>query len=79
VTDFTRQLDFSGLRCPLPVLRAKQVLDDMNSGEVLRIIATDPSSVKNIQAFIGITGDELVEAQKEDGKFYYLIKKKNRS
>ena len=75
MTDFTRQLDFRGLRCPLPVLRAKQALDDMNSGETLRIVATDPASVKNIQAFIGITGDELVEVREEDGKFYYLIKK----
>ena len=75
MTDFTRQLDFRGLRCPLPVLRAKQALDDMNSGETLRIVATDPASMKNIQAFIGITGNELVEAREEDGKFYYLIKK----
>lgn len=75
MTDFTRQLDFRGLRCPLPVLRAKQALDDMNGGETLRIVATDPASVKNIQAFIGITGDELVEVREEDGKFYYLIKK----
>ena len=75
MTDFTRQLDFRGLRCPLPVLRAKQALDDMNSGETLRIVATDPASMKNIQAFIGITGNELVEVQEEDGKFYYLIKK----
>jgi len=75
VTDFTRQLDFRGLRCPLPVLRAKQALDDMNSGETLRIVATDPASMKNIQAFIGITGNELVEVREEDGKFYYLIKK----
>ena len=75
MTDFTRQLDFRGLRCPLPVLRAKQALDDMNSGETLRIVATDPASMMNIQAFIGITGNELVEAREEDGKFYYLIKK----
>ncbi|OGI50442.1 MAG: SirA family protein [Candidatus Muproteobacteria bacterium RIFCSPHIGHO2_02_FULL_60_13] len=75
MADFTRQLDFRGLRCPLPVLRAKQALDDMNSGETLRIVATDPASMKNIQAFIGITGNELVEAREEDGKFYYLIKK----
>jgi len=75
MADFTRQLDFRGLRCPLPVLRAKQALDDMNSGETLRIVATDPASMKNIQAFIGITGNELVEVREEDGKFYYLIKK----
>jgi len=75
MADFTRQLDFRGLRCPLPVLRAKQALDDMNSGETLRIVATDPASMKNIQAFIGITGNELVEVREGDGKFYYLIKK----
>ena len=75
MTDCTRQLDFRGLRCPLPVLRAKQALDDMNSGETLRIVATDPASMKNIQAFIGITGNELIEVREEDGKFYYLIKK----
>ena len=75
MTDFTHQLDFRGLRCPLPVLRAKQALDDMNGGETLRIVATDPASAKNIQAFIGITGNELLEVREEDGKFYYLIKK----
>ncbi len=79
MTDFTRQVDFRGLRCPLPVLRAKQVLDDMNDGETLRIIATDPASVSNIHAFVKTTGDKLIEAREEDGKFHYLIRKTRQS
>jgi tRNA 2-thiouridine synthesizing protein A len=71
-----KELDASGLNCPLPILRAKKALNDMQPGQVLRIIATDPGSVKDFDAFAKQTGNELMESKEEGGKFYYLIKKK---
>jgi tRNA 2-thiouridine synthesizing protein A len=74
--NFDKELDASGLNCPLPILRAKKALNDMTSGQILRIIATDPGSVKDFDAFAKQTGNELLETTEEGGKFYYLIKKK---
>lgn len=74
--NFDKELDASGLNCPLPILRAKKALNDMTSGQILRIIATDPGSVKDFDAFAKQTGNELLESTEEGGKFYYWIKKK---
>ncbi len=74
--DFNQELDASGLNCPLPILRAKKTLKGMESGEVLRIIATDPGSVKDFEAFANQTGNELMEASEEGGKYIFFIKKK---
>jgi tRNA 2-thiouridine synthesizing protein A len=74
--NFDKELDASGLNCPLPILRAKKALNDMTSGQILRIIATDPGSVKDFDAFAKQTGNELLESTEEGGKFYYSIKKK---
>ena len=66
--NFDKELDARGLNCPLPILRAKKALTDMQSGQVLKILATDPGSVKDFQAFAKQTGNELLshaEAQKE--------------
>ena len=76
MAQFDKELDASGLNCPLPILRAKKALNDMQSGQVLRIIATDPGSVKDFDAFAKQTGNELLETKEEGGKYYYLIKKK---
>ena len=70
------ELDASGLTCPLPVLHAKKRLHGMDSGRVLRVIATDPGSVSDIAAFTRQTGHELIESREEAGKFYYLVKKR---
>ena len=75
MADFDQELDASGLNCPLPILRAKKSLAPLTSGQVLRIIATDPGSVKDFEAFCKQTGNELVESKDEGGKFYFLIKK----
>jgi tRNA 2-thiouridine synthesizing protein A len=72
---FDQELDASGLNCPLPILRAKKTLSAMDSGQVLHIIATDPGSVKDFDAFSKQTGNELMESKEEGGKFYFLIKK----
>jgi tRNA 2-thiouridine synthesizing protein A len=74
--NFDKELDARGLNCPLPILRAKKALTDMSSGQVLKIVATDPGSVKDFQAFAKQTGNELVshaEAQKE---FTFFMKRK---
>ncbi|EIC23361.1 sulfurtransferase TusA family protein [Thiorhodovibrio frisius] len=75
MADFDQELDASGLNCPLPILRAKKTLSSMESGQVLHIIATDPGSVKDFDAFAKQTGNELMESREEDGKFLFLIKK----
>ena len=72
---FDQKLDASGLNCPLPILRAKKTLNSMASGQVLHIIATDPGSVKDFDAFAKQTGNELMESKEEGGKFHFLIKK----
>ena len=75
MVDFDQELDASGLNCPLPILRAKKTLTGMDSGQVLRIIATDPGSVKDFEAFSKQTGNELLESAQEDGKFLFLLRK----
>jgi tRNA 2-thiouridine synthesizing protein A len=75
MADFDQELDASGLNCPLPILRAKKTLNGMTSGQVLHIIATDPGSVKDFDAFAKQTGNELMESKEEGGKFHFLIKK----
>ena len=75
MADFDEELDASGLNCPLPILRAKKALSGMEAGKVLHIIATDPGSVKDFEAFAKQTGNELMESKEEGGKFLFLIKK----
>ena len=75
MSDFDSELDASGLNCPLPILRAKKAITALDAGQTLRIIATDPGSVKDFEAFCKQTGNELVSSGEEDGKFAFLIKK----
>jgi len=75
MSTFNQELDAVGLNCPLPILKAKKTLSGMPSGEVLRIIATDPGSVQDFKSFANQTGNELLESSEEDGKFVFLIKK----
>jgi tRNA 2-thiouridine synthesizing protein A len=72
---FDQELDASGLNCPLPILRAKKTLSGMDSGKILRIIATDPGSVKDFEAFSKQTGNELLESVEDGGKYMFLLKK----
>ncbi len=71
-----RELDAQGLNCPLPILRTKKALNEMQSGEVLRILATDPGSVRDFLAFARQTGHELLERSDRDGVFTFLLRKK---
>ncbi|MEJ2142821.1 MAG: sulfurtransferase TusA family protein [Gammaproteobacteria bacterium] len=75
MANFDQELDATGLNCPLPILRAKKSLAGMDAGQVLHIIATDPGSVKDFEAFAKQTGNELMESNEEGGKFTFLIKK----
>lgn len=75
MSDFDQELDASGLNCPLPILRAKKTLNSMDSGQVLRIVATDPGSVKDFEAFANQTGNALLDSGEEGGKFVFRIQK----
>ena len=70
------ELDTSGLNCPLPVLKAQKAIKALAAGEVLKVVATDPSSVKDFEAFCQSTGHELLDSEAEDGVFTFVIKKK---
>lgn len=74
--NFTQELDARGLKCPLPILRAKKSLNEMKSGDVLRILATDPGSHKDFQAFARQTGHELLSSTQNDKEFEFFLKRK---
>ena len=74
--DYDKDLDARGLNCPLPILRAKKALTDMQSGQVLRILATDPGAVKDFQAFAKQTGNELVSHAEANREFTFLMRKR---
>jgi tRNA 2-thiouridine synthesizing protein A len=69
---FDKELDARGLNCPLPILRAKKALTDMSAGQVLKILATDPGSVKDFQAFCKQTGHELVSHSRGESRIHVL-------
>jgi tRNA 2-thiouridine synthesizing protein A len=73
---FDKEFDASGMSCPLPVVKTKKALVDMESGQVLRVISTDCGSVKDIQAFTDQTGHALMSSTEEGGKYIFLIKRK---
>ena len=75
MAEFDEELDASGLNCPLPILRAKKELNGMDAGKILRIVATDPGSVKDFEAFAKQTGNVLLESTEEEGKFCFKMKK----
>jgi tRNA 2-thiouridine synthesizing protein A len=73
---FDRELDARGLNCPLPILRTKKSLNDMASGQVLKIVATDPGSVRDFQAFCKQTGNQLVRSSENAGEYLFMLRKK---
>ena len=70
------ELDTSGLNCPLPILKAKKALAGLQGGQVLRVIATDPESVRDFEVFSQQMGHPLLEAREEEGRFYFLLRKR---
>lgn len=73
--DFDKEFDASGMACPLPIVKTKKSLADMQSGQVLRVVATDPGSVCDMAAFAEQTGHQLMSSGSEGGKYVFMIKK----
>ena len=68
-------LDAKGLNCPLPILKAKKAINTLETGNTLQVLATDPGSVKDFEAFCRSTGHQLLESGEDSGTFNFLIKK----
>jgi tRNA 2-thiouridine synthesizing protein A len=73
---FDRELDVKGLKCPLPILRTKKALTEMSSGQVLRVVATDPGAVKDFHAFARQTGNLLLSDGEVDQSFEFFFRRK---
>ena len=73
----TAELDATGLNCPMPLLKAKRALNALAPGEQLRVIATDPGSVRDFQVFAEQSGHALLESEENDGRYTYLLRKKD--
>jgi tRNA 2-thiouridine synthesizing protein A len=73
--NYDKEFDASGLACPMPIVKTKKSLADMASGQVLRVIATDPGSVCDMEAFAEQTGNTLLSSTTENSKFVFLLKK----
>ncbi len=74
--NFDKELDARGLNCPLPILRTKKSLGEMVTGQVLKVVASDPGSVKDMQAFAKQTGNELISSAETGGEFAFWMRKK---
>jgi len=75
MSEFDKELDTSGLNCPLPIIKAKKEINTMEQGQVLHIISTDPGAVKDFESFANQTGNQLLKSEEKDSKFYFLLKK----
>jgi len=73
---FDRELDVKGLNCPLPILRTKKALSEMSSGQLLRVLATDPGAVKDFDAFARQTGNQLMSSSEDGAVFEFHFKRK---
>jgi tRNA 2-thiouridine synthesizing protein A len=74
--DFDKELDARGLNCPLPIIKTKKALNDLSSGQVLRVTSTDSGSVKDMESFAKQTGNELLASTEEGGGYVFFIRKK---
>ena len=75
MSDFDHELDVRGLNCPLPILRAKKMLNTMASGEVLKVMATDPGAVRDFEALASQTGNSLLDSTETGAEFHFLLQK----
>ena len=74
--DFDKELDARGLSCPLPILKTKKSLNELTSGQVLKVVATDPGSIKDMQALANQTGNPLLSSAEENKTYVFYLKKK---
>ena len=75
MSDFDKELDTSGLNCPLPIIKAKKEINSMDAGQVLHVISTDPGAVMDFDSFASQTGNEIISSDSRDNKFFFMIKK----
>jgi len=73
---FDKELDARGLSCPLPILKTKKALNDLATGQVLKVVATDPGSVKDMEAFAKQTGNALLSSAQDGGGYVFFLQKK---
>ncbi len=76
MTEAQRELDTRGLNCPLPILKAKKALAEMQSGEVLKVVSTDPGSTRDFQAFCRQTGNEIIEQGANGAEFVHYLRRR---
>ncbi len=74
--NFDKELDARGLSCPLPILKTKKSLNDLTSGQVLKVVATDPGSIKDMEAFANQTGNALLSSEEADKTYVFYLRKK---
>ncbi len=74
--DFDKDLDARGLNCPLPIIKTKKALNDLSSGQVLKVTSTDSGSIKDMEAFAKQTGNELLKSDTAGGDFVFFLKKR---
>jgi tRNA 2-thiouridine synthesizing protein A len=74
--NFQKEIDTRGMFCPLPILKAKKAMAEMLSGEVLKVVATDPSSMRDFQAFAHQTGNALVAQEAAQGEFVHYLRRR---
>jgi len=75
MSEFDQDLDVRGLNCPLPIIKARKAINTLDVGQILRVVATDPGSVKDFEAFAKQTGNELLESSEGGGEFTFRLKK----
>ena len=74
--EFNKELDARGLSCPLPILKTKKMLNELTSGQVLKVVATDPGSIRDMEAFANQTGNPLLSSTTENKDFIFFLRKK---
>ncbi|HMW22123.1 MAG TPA: sulfurtransferase TusA family protein [Burkholderiaceae bacterium] len=75
--DITKEIDTRGLNCPLPILKAKKALSELASGDILKVLATDPGSMRDFKMFAKQTGNELIEQQElPGGEFAHILRRR---
>ncbi|HTR00476.1 MAG TPA: sulfurtransferase TusA family protein [Candidatus Acidoferrum sp.] len=72
----TLELDLTGLTCPMPLLKTKQALNKLATGDTVKVVATDPASMRDFQVFAEQSGNKLLESNQADGRYIYLLLKK---
>ena len=76
MTTIDKEIDTRGLNCPLPILKAKKALTDMQAGQLLKVVSTDAGSIRDFRAFAKQTGNELVDQQNEGQDFIHVLRRR---